>query len=253
MSKHLVVSDLHAHPDHDNKRAEWLGKLILDIRPDVVIVNGDLADMPSLSSYDKGKKSFQGRTYKADIDAHLDFQDRLWGTVRSAKRKMPRRVCTIGNHEQRIDRAIELQAELDGTISYDDLELSNWYNDVVPYTGSSPGSITVDGVHYQHYAISGVLGHPISGEHSGYSILSKRHVSSVVGHSHKFDYCVRTRGDGKKIMALDTGCFFDFDLPYAGAANALYWRGACVLDNCVDGVYDLRTISLDAIRREYGK
>lgn len=251
MSKHLVCSDLHAHPEHNNRRAEWLGNFILDIRPDTVIINGDMADMPSLSSYDKGKKSFQGRTYKADIDAHLDFQDRLWSTVRRAKRKMPRRVCTIGNHEQRIERAIEVQAELEGTISYDDLELDNWYDTVVPYTGSSPGTICLDGVHYQHYCISGVLGHPISGEHAGYSILSKRFVSSVVGHSHKFDYCIRTRGDGRKIMGLDTGCFFDYDAPYAGAANSLYWRGVCVLNNVVDGVYDLQSISLDTLKREY--
>lgn len=251
--RHLVVSDLHAHPDHNNRRAEWLGKFILDTRPDVVVVNGDLADMPSLSSYDKGKKSFQGRTYRADIDAHLDFQDRLWSTVRSAKRKMPRRVCSIGNHEQRIDRAIELQSELDGTISYDDLSLDTWYDDIVPYTGSSPGTIELDGVHYQHYCVSGVLGYAISGEHAAYSIISKQHASCVVGHSHKFDYCVRTRRDGSKIMALDTGCFFDYDPPYAGAAAPLYWRGCCVLDDVSNGTYNLRMVSLSSMKKEYNR
>lgn len=251
--RHLVVSDLHAHPDHNNRRAEWLGKFILDVRPDVVIVNGDLADMPSLSSYDKGKKSFQGRTYRADIDAHLDFQDKLWSTVRRAKRKLPRRVATIGNHEQRIERAIELQGELDGTISYGDLELEHFYDDVVYYDGSTPGAINVGGIHYSHYCVSGVLGHPISGEHPAYSIISKQHASCAVGHSHKFDYCVRTRRDGKKLMGLDTGCFFDYRHPFAGVANDLYWAGVCVLDNVDDGTYDLKTASLASLRKEYGR
>lgn len=245
------MSDLHAHPDYNNRRAEWLGKLILDIRPDTVIVNGDMADMPSLCGYDKGKKSFQGRTYRADIESHLDFQDRLWSTVRVAKRRMPRRICTIGNHEQRIDRAIEVQAELDGTISYDDLNLAHWYDDVVPYQGSSPGTIAVDGVHYQHYCVSGALGYPIGGEHSAYSILSKQHDSCTVGHSHRFDYCIRTRRDGSKIMGLDTGCFFDYDPPYAGAAAPLYWRGCCVLDDVSNGAYNLQTISLASMKKAY--
>jgi hypothetical protein len=81
---HLVIPDPHAHFQHHNKRAEWLGKLILDIKPDAVINIGDTWDMPSLSHYDKGRKGFQGRTYRADIDAGIDFNDRLWSTVNNS-------------------------------------------------------------------------------------------------------------------------------------------------------------------------
>ena len=73
MSTHIVFSDAHAHYQHNNNRAEWLGELIRDVKPDTVVALGDQADMPSLSGYDKGKKSFQGRTYRADIDVHSDF------------------------------------------------------------------------------------------------------------------------------------------------------------------------------------
>ena len=66
MSVHLVVPDIHAHPDHNNDRADWLGKLILDIKPDVVVNIGDMWDMPSMSSYDKGTKGFYGRSYRKD-------------------------------------------------------------------------------------------------------------------------------------------------------------------------------------------
>jgi hypothetical protein len=52
-------------------------------------------------------------------------------------------------------------------------------------------------------------------------------------------------------MALDTGCFFDYDAPYAGAANSLYWRGCCVLDNVHDGVYDLTAVSLASLKKKY--
>ena len=84
---HLVIPDSHAHPDHHNKRADWLGKLILDLKPDVVVNLGDMWDLPSMSGYDKGKKSFWGRTYKKDIEAGLEFDDRLWHPIRKAKKR----------------------------------------------------------------------------------------------------------------------------------------------------------------------
>jgi predicted MPP superfamily phosphohydrolase len=114
----LVIPDAHAHYQHHNKRAEWLGELIADVKPDVVINIGDAWDMPSLSSYDRGRKSFQGRTYRADIDAGLDFQDRLWSRVKRRKKKRPLSVFCVGNHEQRIARAVDLQPELDGAVAY---------------------------------------------------------------------------------------------------------------------------------------
>jgi hypothetical protein len=179
---HLIIPDPHAHWRHDNSRAELLANLIIDVRPDVVINMGDQWDMPSLSSYDKGLRSFQGRTYQADIAAGLDFSDRLWTPVKARKKKLPRRVFLIGNHEQRIDRALELSPELQGTVAYSDLELEKDYDEVVPYTGkNTPGIIEIDGITYAHYLVSGVLGRPISGEHPAYTLLSKQFTSCTVG------------------------------------------------------------------------
>jgi hypothetical protein len=60
MSKtYLVVPDQHAHPDHNNDRADYLGKFIKDLKPHVVVNIGDAADLASLSTFDKGKHSFQ--------------------------------------------------------------------------------------------------------------------------------------------------------------------------------------------------
>ena len=67
--KHLVIGDSHAKPGISNRRFEWLGKLILDEKPDVIIDIGDFEDMPSLSSYDVGKKSYEGRRYIKDLES----------------------------------------------------------------------------------------------------------------------------------------------------------------------------------------
>lgn len=251
MTIHLVIPDPHATPEHNNERASLIGKLILDARPDVVINLGDCASMDSLASYDKGKKSFHGRTYRSDIDSAIDFNDRLWNDVKKQKKKMPYRVILEGNHEQRIQRAIEIQEELDGAISFDHLEYNRYYNDIIRYSGTSPGVIEIDGILYSHFFISGILGKPIGGEHAGYSIITKALRSATCGHIHTLDYCIRTDGAGRRLHGLVAGCALDYEPHYAGNANKLWWRGVILKKNVEEGNYDVEFISLDRLRKEY--
>lgn len=251
---HLIIPDQHAHPDYHNDRADWLGRFIKDIKPDVVINIGDAADMPSLSAYDKGTKAFIGRNYEKDIESHLEFQDRLWKPIKKSKKKQPRRIILEGNHEHRIKKAINLQPELEGKafgVSFNDLDLESYYQDVVEYEGGTPGVITVDGCSYAHYFISGVMGRPIGGEHHAYSLITKQLSSCTCGHSHLADWSVRTHISGKKIMGLVCGVYQDYDSSWAGKTNDLWWRGVVVKRNVEDGVYDPEFVSLDKLRKEY--
>lgn len=251
---HLWIPDPHAHFEHHNKRAEYVGHLINDIKPDVVVCGGDSADMPSLASYDKGKKSFQGRTYRADIDAHLDFQERLWKPVKAAKKRLPHRYFLEGNHEHRIPRAIEFQPELDGVIGLDDLEISRYYDVFVPYEGGTPGVINIDGILFAHYFVSGVMGRPIGGEHPATSLLNRLHTSSCAFHLHLADYSIRTTGDGRKIHGVLAGTYQDYESSWAGRAGKLWWNGVVVARE-VDGRghFEPQFISIGALKAEYGK
>lgn len=250
---HLVLPDLHAHPDHNNDRADWMGKLILDLKPDVVINIGDMFDMPSMAEYDKGKKSFWGRTYKKDINAGLDFDERLWDPVRRAKKKRPYAIFNEGNHEFRLKKAINLQPELEGTISFKDFDLDRNYDEVIEYAGNTPGIVEVDGIHYAHYFVSGVMGRPVGGEHPAYSLLTKEFVSCTCGHIHTTDYAVRTTVGGKRIMGLVAGVGQDYDSGWAGEVNKLWWRGVIIKRNVQDGSYDPEWVSMDRLKREYGE
>jgi hypothetical protein len=247
----LVIPDPHAHYQHDNNRAVWIGQLIHDIKPDVVVVGGDLWDMPSLCGYDRGKKTFQGRTYRQDIEAGLDFNEKLWSACRKAKKKMPYRVFEEGNHEERISRAINLQPELEGAIGFNDLDLGRDYDDVVRYQGNTPGVIDIDGILYAHYFVSGIMGRPVGGEHPGYSLVGKLGTSATAFHSHLLDFCTR-RGVGKTRMGLVAGCAFDYDADWAGECNKMYWRGVVIKNSVENGTYDPQFVSLDALKREYG-
>ena len=259
MSKvHLVVPDQHAHPAHNNDRADLLAKLTTDLRPDVVINIGDAADMPSLSGYDRNTKSFQGRNYEKDITSHLEFQDRWWSPVKRSKKKLPHRVVFEGNHEHRVKRAINLQPELEGDrfgVSFKDFDFNSHYDDIVEYEGNVPGVATIDGITYAHYFVSGVMGNAIGGEHPGYSLLTKKFCSCTQGHTHTFDFATRTVELGKqRINGLVCGVFQDYRSGWAGVCNDLWWSGVVIKRN-VDGTgnYDLQAVSLDQLKKEYLK
>lgn len=208
--------------------------------------------MPSLSSFDKGTRSAMGRTYRADVDAGLDFNTRLWDEVKATKRKLPRRVFIEGNHEYRIKKAINYQPELEGAISFNDLQLSRFYDDVVEYNGRSPGVIEIDQINYSHFFISGVMGKPIGGTHAAYSILQKCHSSCTAGDLHLLSYDVQTGANGRRIQGLVAGCGMDYDAPWAGEANRLWWRGVVVKRDVENGCYNPQFVSMEALRKEYG-
>lgn len=252
MVSHLVIPDAHAHPDFHNKRFTWLGKLVADLKPDKVVMLGDWADMPSLCSYDKGTKGYEGMRYKKDIDAAIDAQERFFAPIKATKKKLPEFYLLEGNHEHRIERSISVDAaHLDGIISQDDLSYEDFGWNFIKYDGATPGILTLDGVSYGHFFTSGIMGRAISGNHPAYQLLVKQFNSCTQGHAHVLDYCIRTNASGRHIRGLVAGCYVDYRPDYAGAANDLWWRGVVFKKDVEDGQYEPNFISLDSIREAY--
>lgn len=255
--RHLVIGDPHANPDDDNERFDWLGRLIMDYRPDTVVCVGDFGDMPSLSSYDKGKKSFEGRRFELDVNATIDAQKRMFAPLKeyNAKRKKnkeslyrPRLVMCGGNHdEDRIDRLVNLHSELHGLIHVDMLKYKEHGWEYVPY--KTP--ISIDGVWYCHSFPTGVSGEPISGLNMGQKLLAKNMASSTVGHSHLLDFCPQTRPDGKRMWGLSAGCYWDATPAYARSIAHMWWRGIIVKNNVHDGDYNIELIDINEVKRRY--
>lgn len=257
MTNHLVIGDPHAQYDISNDRFTWLGKLIIDKKPDKIICLGDFADMASLSSYDKGRKSFEGRRFKADINICVDALKRINLPIdkyndRQRKKKkplyQPEKYMMVGNHDDRINTAIQLHPELEGTISVEDLQYEEYGWKVTPYRQMT----IIDGIAYSHSFPSGVKGEPISGPNIANALLTKLMMSATVGHIHLFDYAIRTKPDGSRCMALSPGCYFEHSMPFAIHTEYMYWRGVVMKHNVNDGVYDLEQISMNEIRRKYG-
>lgn len=205
MTTHCVIPDVQIRDGDDTKFLSRIGQYIVDKKPDVVIQIGDFADMPSLSSYDVGKKSFEGRRYIKDIDAATEAMKALLGPIKDYNNKAkknkeklykPKLVLTLGNHEQRIIRAVENDPKLEGLISVNDLPYEDW--EVIPYLEIK----NIDGINYSHFFTSGVMGRPIS---NAKLLLQKKHQSCVQGHVQTLDIATDYRADGTPIIGLFAG------------------------------------------------
>lgn len=247
----LCIPDQHAHPDHPNDRADWLAKLILDLKPDVVLNGGDAADMASLSDYDKGKRAFYGRSYKKDIESHLEFQDRLWGPVRAAKKKMPYRVILEGNHEHRIERALDLSPELAGTIGFEDYDFNSYYHEVIRYDGQLPGIWKYEEILFAHFFPTGVSGRPIGGERPAHLLIGKNGCSSIAFHTHTLDFASRRTVNDKVQNGAVLGCYQDYVNDWAGSVGRFWRPGVAVLHNVEAGNFDFQWISLETLKELY--
>ena len=136
---HLIIPDTQVKPGLKLDYLEWIGKYIANRKPDTVIHLGDHWDMPSLSSYDRGLRSFEGRRYHADVNAGNEGMDRLLKGMGSFK---PRMIFLIGNHEERIERMTQAHPELDGTLGISNLNLDRW--EVHKFLDP----VTIDGIKY---------------------------------------------------------------------------------------------------------
>jgi len=264
MTTHLVIPDVQVKPGHDYTFLKAIGNYIVKKRPDVIVNIGDFADMPSLSSYDKGKKSFEGRRYKHDIQATHEAMDILLKPLRTLQEKQrrnkdkvykPRMILTLGNHEHRIKRLLVLEPHLHGSrfgVSFNDLDFNKYYSDVVEYDGGNPGVITIDNIDYSHYFPSGISGRPLQSIHHAYDLTTKRFRSSTVGHSHLLDWHIRRDSSGATRQGLVCGVYQDYVSPWAGTSICNHWTSGIVIKRNVDnGNYDFEHLSIGALRSEY--
>jgi hypothetical protein len=252
--RHLFIPDVQAKEGVDLDHLKWIGQYIVHKKPEVIVQIGDFADMPSLSSYDKGKRSFEGRRYKKDIAAARKAMDILLAPMKAynehqrevkAKQYKPRMVLTLGNHEERIMRAVNEQAELEGLLSYNDLPYEDW--EVHDYLKP----VVIDGVMYVHYLSNPMSGKPYAG--TALNQLAKVQHSFCVGHKQTLDVGTYFTPMGKQTWGIVAGACYQHDEDYKGYQGNAHWRGIVVLHDVCEGCFDPMFVSLDYLRNKYGE
>ena len=254
MAKHLVIPDVQAKPGVNLDHLTWAGKFAAKKKPDVIICIGDFADMESLSMYDVGKKSFEGRSYLKDITvadkAMSNFMTPIWEEQARLKRNKekqwhPRLVMTLGNHEDRINKAVNNDPKLAGLISVKDLGYEKYGWEVYPYLET----VTIDGIVYSHFFVSGVMGRPIN---TARMLVTKKHMSCTMGHvqNSELDMSQR-RADGTPLIGLFAGIFYQHDEDYLNPQSNKQHRQIWMKYEVENGFYYPHPISIEYLRKKY--
>lgn len=207
MTRHFVLPDVQNRSEDSTEFLSMIGEYIAEKRPEKIICLGDFADMASLSSYDVGKRAFEGRRYQKDIDAAVEAMRALLEPIKQLQERQannkkkiysPQMIMTLGNHENRINRATNTDAKLEGVLSVDHLRYKEFGWEVHDFLEV----VVIDGVAYSHYFTSGVLGRPVT---TAAAQLTKKHMSCIAGHQQGLQMSIGQRADGIQLHGIIAG------------------------------------------------
>lgn len=254
---HLIIPDSHAEPDDNFRRYDWLGRFIMERRPEVIVQLGDMWDMGSLCHYDKKSKSFVTRNIEADINAGHEAEARMFAPIlkfneqaRKYKHKtyQPLYIKILGNHEARLDRFLDENPQLESASL--NMDVFKTRLNIKEHVIDFKAMAVVDGVAYSHYFVSGVMGRPVA---SARALITKKCMSATMGHVHTVDVASTTKPTGEAIRGLIAGSFHDPDHEsFAGPqVDNIWWNGLFMKHDVFNGGYDLEEISAKRLMKKY--
>ena len=243
---HCVIPDCQVKPGVPLEHLTWAGNYIAEKKPDVVVCLGDFADMESLSSYSKGKKSAENKRYKYDLEAVHLAMEKLMTPIVNEPDYHPRLILTMGNHEDRITRYVEDIPQLEEHLSLKDLGYEAWGWEVFPYLEIAK----VDSIAYSHYFYNANTGKPYGGENLD-TRLKNIGFSFTMGHQQGLKTAIRDLADGTRHRGLVAGSFYQHYEQYKGPQGNGHWHGILMKHEVANGNYDLMEVSLNFLRRKY--
>ena len=220
----------------------------MDKKPDVVVNVGDFFDFPSLSSYDKGKLSFEGRRLRLDLEAGIKGMERLLAPLRDYQKTNtdynPRMVFTLGNHEDRLLRIPKDNPEFEGFVGNHLLNLEkDW--EVFPFLKP----VNIQGINFVHYLSNPFNGKPFGGNAA--SQLKAVGVSFCVGHKQTLDVAIQPVLDNTMRIGIVAGACYPFDEEYKGYQGNNHYRGIVMLYQAKNGFAEPAFVSTNYLINRY--
>lgn len=251
--RHIFLPDCQVKPGVPTDHIAWAARYCADKRPDAIVDGGDFWDMPSLSLYDAGKRQSEGRRVKDDIEAGNEAKALFMRELRrhSPRSYRPRLYYMDGNHDQRIQRAVDSNAKLEGTISLDSRNLKELGWRVSPFLKPT----NIDGITYMHYCPLNAQGRVSASQYGAPSALAQARRmmrSTVCGHRQGLDIAT-VHTPGRTIRSVIAGSFYQHEEEYLTPCGDTYWRGILVFNDVQpSGEFDVCEVSMSYLRRRYG-
>lgn len=245
---HYVIPDTQCKPGVPLDHLYWAGRYAAEQGYTRIIHLGDHWDMPSLSSYEsKGSKYFEGKRYKNDIAAGNSGLYRFVEGLTSNGRTLLQYDLDflMGNHEDRITRAINSDPKLEGLIGFEDLELGNYGWRIYDYL--TPAQMNK--IWYAHYFYNPMSGRSYSGAIE--TMLRNIGHSFTMGHQQGYRIGRRELAGGQVQMGLVAGSFYQHEEDYKGPQGNKHWRGVVVKHEVKNGGYDPMFVSLEYLKKRF--
>lgn len=254
---HLVIPDSQVRPGISLEYLRWIGEYIVRKKPTTIIHLGDFCDFESLSQWDEGKKSAEGKRVLADIQSSIAGMETLLKPLRDLQAQQkasgekvynPRLVLTLGNHEDRLSRYVDNNPKLEGFLDMSALKYEEFGWEVIPFL--TP--INIDGINYCHYFPNVMTGRALAG--TAQNMLKTIGESFTHGHRQCLDVATRfLPASGQQQWGLIVGAGYLHEEVYKGKQGNHHWRGIVVKHRVKAGSYDPLFISLDWLASEYSK
>lgn len=253
MRRYVIIPDAQIRAGSDTTHVDWAAKAIVDYKPDVIVCMGDWWDLPALSAHEApGSKEAEGRRVKPDIDAGNEAFARLVAPMQAEMARLKRNKekqwnpdChfLMGNHENRLSRAIFRDPKWEGLLSLDALKTPGFHrHDFLQI-------VNLDGIKFCHY-----FPNPFSGKAIGGTIVNRLgHIGSsfVQGHQQGFLYASKQYPDHVK-HGIVCGRFYLTHEHYRPEdVQKSEWNGILVLNQVDNGDFDLMPLRMSYLQRKY--
>jgi len=216
----VAFFDLHC-PFHNQKLLNAAMKIVEDIKPVGLILGGDVLDMHSLSSHDKGKIAIQG------INLGYEYDETNRGLDQIEDYDWAYKVYVEGNHEARHKKYMssvdnnKLGSALKSPVEALTLK-DRGYDIYANYPNDEYilGDLTI--YHGESFSV-----------HVAHSDLQKMKKSIMFGHTHR-----QQSHSESEIDAYNVGAMADFNSPvfnYAGKIQKKSWSNGLAIITVVEG------------------
>lgn len=215
----IICGDLHV-PYHDEKAVNVVLKLARKLKPDNIVLNGDVLDANSLSHFTKDP--VEPEAFKSELDDACD--------IVSDFQRRSNVIWIEGNHESRLGKYVNSNAsELYGLLSMEAL-INERLDNPIEYVYTMPTESFLE------WRPDLLIGHfRIARKYCCYTakaLVERFQISVIQGHTHRLgQYGIRTYKEN--LYGYEGGCLCNLDPTYTLHPN--WEQGVLVFEDHDDG------------------
>ena len=249
-TKVIAIGDTHDQPGMPKDRFRWIARHCAEIIPNRIVQIGDFASWDSVSTHDApGSVNHSMRpSFKIDMESCEEAMCIFYKEIKDLNIPME---LTAGNHEERIQRFENKNAETVGTLYTQFEELCARYRWRLHPYGQW---LFIDGVGFTHVP-KNIMGKPYGGQNAENQIANHATHSIVFGHTHRSSFRKAPKiGINNSIEVLNLGSAMPdgYVAKYAGTATSGWSYGIYELNIKSGHIVSHRFLDMRSLQEKYG-